>query len=80
MAGEERYFVISISYGDTTVRCYDRQSLLAHLAAAYWGDADAMSPLEFSAIDADTHYWGDRILIIKGCVATVIPPGDWRIE
>lgn len=30
--------------------------------------------------ERDPAYWGAKTLIIRGDVAKVIPPGDWRIE
>lgn len=77
---EEQYFVISNGSGDTTVSMWSKQNLLKALEDEYWGDNGVLTPEAFAAGRADTNYWGGRILIIKGSVARVTPPGDWRVE
>lgn len=77
---EDWYFVITNSEGDTCVRGMSRTELLEKLAEDYWG-SEPMSAEQWATAPADTNYWaGGRMLIIKGAVAKVTPPGDWRVE
>ena len=66
---EEKYFVIHNGEGDTTVREYTKEQLLAEIEENAWGDA---IPIE-KIVDADTNYWGGDILIIKGKIVTPKP-------
>lgn len=76
---EDYYIVILNSDGDTRVTAHTKEVLLRRLAENYW-DRGVMTEAEWDAADSDTNYWKDKMLIIKGTLAKVTPPGDWRVE
>ena len=61
---EEKYFIISNSNGDTTVRTATKEQLLRDLEDGSYDDALTKLP------DNDTNYWGEGVLIIKGKIVT----------
>ena len=69
----DSYFVISNSYGETTVRQYTKEELLQRITtedgAHYWGNAEFMKEIK----EPDTNYWQGNILIIKGAVVVPKP-------
>lgn len=79
MSGE-LYFVISNSDGDSHVRWFTKEHLLEALEVGNLGDDGALSLLDIANVGTDTNYWGGRILVIRGTVAKITPPGDWGIE
>jgi len=57
------YFVIMNSEGDTSVHKMTKEELLTRLEEEYWGS----NPQFINQIkQADTNYWGDSMMIIKG--------------
>lgn len=63
-----QYIVINNSDGDTFVKSYSKEELLAILNDEDWNSYGKMSEIPDHA---DTNYWGDNIIIIKGEV--VVP-------
>ena len=65
------YFVISNSDGDTYIQQMDRNELLERLNPDKHGDVELDFPKALSSLDeADTNYWQDSFLIIKGEIVT----------
>jgi len=62
---KETYFVIRNSDGDTTVRAISKEQLLSDIEEGEYGDVLPELPN-----DADTNYWGEGVLIIKGKIVT----------
>lgn len=73
----ERYFVIHMPNSDPSVRMYTRDGLIRLLAADGVTEGEIFTGLPEQS---DPNYWDGKMLIIKGTVAKVTPPGDWRIE
>ncbi|MBD3197440.1 MAG: hypothetical protein GF317_20465 [Candidatus Lokiarchaeota archaeon] len=67
----EKYFVISNSDGDTTIREYTKQALLEAIEDNEFGDSEFIGSLD--SYDADTNYWGENIMIIKGEIVSPEP-------
>lgn len=65
----EKYFVISNSDGDTTVRVLAKETLLKQIEENYWGDREILNKIP----DSDTNYWGESVVIIKGEIVTPTP-------
>lgn len=60
------YFVINNSDGDTYVTLISESELCKRLDENYWGDVEILTDIPLSA---DTNYWGESILIIRGNIA-----------
>jgi hypothetical protein len=68
------YFVIQNSEGDTTVTRFTKEELETAIAAKDWGDKIQFHNDDYDVLEsADTNYWGNKILIIKGRVVEPQP-------
>jgi hypothetical protein len=76
---EDIYFVISAGEGDVRINAMTERELLERLREDFWG-APPMTSVEWAASTRDPMYWKGGPLVIKGRIARVTPPGDWRIE
>ena len=69
------YFIISNSDGDTTVQQVSKDELLKRIQpddgedCCYYGCVGFLEAIK----EADTNYWGENILIIKGEIVTPKP-------
>ncbi len=63
---EEKYYVIHNGEGDTYVREYTKEELLAEIEEGSYDEGIHENLPE----DGDTNYWGGHALIIKGTVVT----------
>ena len=59
------YFVIRNSDGDTTVRTLNKKQLLEYMKDGDFGN-NGEDILDEIPENADTNYWGEGVLIIKG--------------
>ena len=72
------YFIISNSDGDTIVKEISEVDILAGLKPNEQGDRDYNPERFMSTIKhADTNYWGDGMLLIKG---EIIKPKPKEVE
>ena len=62
----EKYYIISNSDGDTTVVEVTKDELINRMNPedTYYGDKSFLQKIT----NNDTNYWGENILIIKGCI------------
>jgi len=61
-----KYYVICNGGGDTYVREFTKEELLAELDDGAWSSDEILEKIE----SRDTSYWGEKILIIKGEIVT----------
>jgi len=71
----EKYYIIKNSDGNTTVDEVTKDELINRInpEEPYYGDKNFLQKIT----DKDTNYWGENILIIKGCI--VIPKEKEKI-
>ena len=60
---EDKYFIIYNGDGDTTVEQMDKAKVLTAIKEERYGPVEILDEMPDNA---DTNYWGENLLIIRG--------------